>query len=118
LLPKFPIQTSFDPAKSDYSQELWSLPAGRILMLLWRPTHLCSPDWWKDALRIAKKIEAERPASIKALFQCFDPFRTDSDFTREDVKEFCAEALDFFTSKRHVPYEGVVSGNASMIRKD
>jgi hypothetical protein len=119
MLPKFPINTTFDPAASDYAADLWNSPAGRILMLLWRPMHLCSQDWFSEARLIAKRIDVLRPLTSDELLECFEPsFRGHNlDFTREDSEEFCRLAIDFFTCKRHVPYVGVVSGNACMIRE-
>lgn len=117
MLPKFPIKTTFDPSKSAYAAELWAIPAGRILMLLWRTTHLCSPDWFAEALPIAKRIEKARPKDSKSLLACFSSGNGTIDFTPDDCRDFSVEAIDFFTGKRHVPFEGTVSGNAAMIRE-
>lgn len=118
MLPKFPIRTTFDPAQSDYARELWAIPAGRILMLLWRPSHLCSSSWFIDALPIARRIEKERPKTHQSLYMCFKPsINGMGDFTEADCAEFAEQAIDFFGGKRHVPYVGVVNGSTAMLRE-
>lgn len=118
MLPKFPVKVDFDPADNPGTCDMWAIPAGQILMLLWRPMHLCGADWFRQALAIAKRIQQTRPRSAARLLTCFGP-AIDNDhsgfaeFTHSDVVEFCGEALPYFTGA-DVPYVGEISGAATM----
>ncbi len=117
MLPKLPVNVNFDPAKNPGTSKLWAIPAGRILMLLWRPMHLCGADWFMLALKVARRIEAERPQSIEQLRACFEPVVDVggfSDFPRADVREFCLESIEYFAGENSVSYTGEVSGVAEM----
>lgn len=118
MLPTFPVHIEFEPADNPGTAPLWAIPAGRILMLLWRPTHLCSASWFGEAMIAAKLIQSRRPKSIEQLEACFEPVIERagdfSDFTSVDVKIFCKEAIEYFTGQDAVPYTGEVAGLASM----
>jgi hypothetical protein len=115
-LPKLPVRVDFDPADNPGTAPLWALPAGRILMLLWRPTHLCGADWFRDALKIARNIQHVRPQNTDQLVKCFFPARGGEyfDFTIDDVDAFCSASIDYFAGRDSVPYAGEVSGLAAM----
>lgn len=116
VLPKLPVEIKFDPEGNPGTAPLWAIPAGRVLMLLWRPMHLCSADWFTEAIAIAKRIEQKRPSSTAGLVKCFRPlmFSGGADFTEGDVQAFCAEALPYFTGEQGVPYVGEVQCEARM----
>src|SRR5690348_11185894 len=117
MLPKLPVKVAFDPADNPGTAPMWAIPAGRLLMLLWRPNHLCGADWFMLAIKVAKRIQATRPKSLEELEDCFEPVLdvgSFPEFPKQDVQFFCAEAIDFFTGADAVSYTGEVSGLASM----
>lgn len=115
MLPKQPILVPFDPAKSNPDiAGIWEIPAGRILMLLWRPCHIVSNRWAYETLYIARSIQRVKPATSADLLKCFQPYDY-IDYTAHDCEQFCNEAIDYFTGKLGVHYCGEVEGVASMV---
>lgn len=105
MLPAFPVQMNFDPTTvaEPAVQQLWDIGAGRVLMLLWRPTHLVGPGWWKLAQRMASAIAVTRPRTAEELAKVMLQHADGFEFTEHDCREFAAESIEFFCGTP-VPY--------------
>lgn len=112
-IPKLPVSIAFDPAGSFNCSALWNIPAGRILLLLWRPKHLISTAWYSEALRLARRIQNRRPMTVADLRACFCD-ADENDFSEYDVSLFCEQAVHYFAGRWGVPYHGMVRGVATM----
>jgi hypothetical protein len=118
MLPKMPVNVSFDPEQSETYRELWGIPAGRILMLLWRPVHIVSDRWPTSSLRIARRIQAAAPQKPAELLDCFRPSIDYLDWCPGDCESFCREAITYFTGQHGVHYQGKVVGFATIAGAD
>jgi len=119
MIAKLPVRVGFDPTVSAESNaaDVWNIPAGRILMLLWRPCHLCSDEWWRSALPLAREIQRKQPKTIDELRSCFlcVAYRSvDFPSHGNTVAEFCRDAIPYFSGQSGVPYTGTVEGIATM----
>lgn len=109
MLPTFPIKLTHDPAYSTRNvRAVWAIPAGRLLVLLWRPRHFCTELWYEAALPIARQIQYRRPRDAAALFECFRKHcrggQDRLDFLPADSQAFAQETYEFFAGQRFVPY--------------
>jgi len=113
-IAKLPVKLMFDPAGNYEVAPLWDIPAGRILLLLWRPCHLIGTEYYAVSVRIAKRIERTRPQTVAELRRCFEGVDPYAEYAAADLDRFCPRAIHYFAGRLGVPYCGIVSGVATM----
>lgn len=83
----------------------------RTLYLLWRFNHIVGPDFARDVLIVAARINQELPVRGDDLMECFRDVSLardyDCDFPPNDVRNFCADSLPYFTGGKTIGYRVV-----------
>jgi hypothetical protein len=97
----------FDPLNYPDTKAIFDDPIARTFYLAWRQGHIVNQHFTSEVMQVAMMIRERKPHSVEDLKACFGNLKlhVGSNFTVNDIANWCPLALPYFTGEATMNYE-------------